>query len=56
MRGILLLIVGALLARLLLRLIRTLRSALPGDAAQKDVPLKKGKIIDAEFEDVDQDS
>lgn len=56
MRGILLLIVGALLARMLIRLLRTLRSALPGEDVQKDVPLDKDKIIDAEFEDLDKES
>ena len=56
MRGLLLLIVGALLARMLLRLVRTLRSALPGEDGQKDGPIKSGKIIDAEFEDVDRDN
>ena len=55
MRTLLILIIGALLARMVMRLARTLRSALPDEDDKPEAPVSKGKIIDAEFEDLDRD-
>lgn len=55
LRTLLIFIVGVILFKMVARLLNTVQSALPGDEPHKDDPLPKGKIIDAEFEDLDED-
>ena len=55
-RTLLIFIVGGILAGMVMRLIRTVSNVLPRDEKQDKKPLTKGKIIDAEFEDLDEDS
>ena len=54
-RSLLVLVLVGALAWLVIRLIRTLGQIMPGDAPHRPIPPGKRKIIDAEFEDVDQD-
>ncbi len=38
-----------------MRLLKTVKDVLPGDEQHKDDPVTKRKIIDAEFEDLNED-
>lgn len=55
LRALLVFIIGGILFKTVMRLLKTMQNALPGDEQHKDVPVAKGKIIDAEFEDLDED-
>ncbi|MCH7858299.1 MAG: hypothetical protein IID14_01205 [Candidatus Marinimicrobia bacterium] len=54
-RSLLIIILGGVLAWLILHLIRTVRQVMPGEPAKPADPFQNEKIIDAEFEDVEQD-
>lgn len=58
-RPLLIFIVGGILVWAVMRLLRTLTDALPGDKpggkSGKKPEVGRGKIIDAEFEDLDED-
>jgi hypothetical protein len=57
-RSLLIIILGGLLMWLILRLSRTLQDAVPrrGEADKSPTPLENDKIIDAEFEDINDKS
>lgn len=55
LRALLVFIVGGIMFGMIMRLLKTVKSVLPGDGQHKDAPVTKGKIIDAEFEDLDED-
>ena len=57
-RSLLIIILGGLLMWLILRLSRTLQDAVPrrGESDKSSTPLEKDKIIDAEFEDINNKS
>ncbi|UCD38533.1 MAG: hypothetical protein JSW54_03385, partial [Fidelibacterota bacterium] len=54
-RSVLIIILGAVLAWLILRLTRTVKDVLPGESKRRPSPLGGKKIIDAEFEDVTEE-
>lgn len=53
MRSLLIIILGGAIAWLVLQLIRTVKSIAPGKSEGPDDLVSNGKIIDAEFEDVE---
>ena len=54
-RPLLIFIIGGILVWAVMRLLRTLTEALPKDKSEKKSEVGRGKIIDAEFEDLDED-
>lgn len=55
LRPLLIFVVGGILVWAVMRLLRTLTNALPGEKPGKKSEVGRGKIIDAEFEDLDKD-
>ncbi len=53
-RTLLIIVLGGLLAWLILHLSRTLKEVMPGQPREQSSPLNEKKIIDAEFEDVNE--
>ncbi|MEE9465538.1 MAG: hypothetical protein V3W14_08220 [Candidatus Neomarinimicrobiota bacterium] len=48
-------ILGGAIAWMILRLLRTMRQIMPGDKQKTPPPFKDDQIIDAEFEDLEED-
>jgi hypothetical protein len=55
LRSLLIIALGAAITWLVLRLTRTFRRIMPGDHQESPPPYRDDQIIDAEFEDLDED-
>ncbi len=51
-RSLLVIIIGGIVIWLIIRLSLMMKDALPGAPRKRSSPLKEGRIIDAEFEDI----
>jgi len=55
LRSLMIIILGGAIAWMVLRLSRTMRQIMPGDKQETPPPFKDDQIIDAEFEDLEED-
>ncbi len=55
LRSLLIIALGAAISWLVLRLSRTFKRIMPGEHTESPPPYRDDKIIDAEFEDVDEE-
>ncbi len=55
LRSLMIIILGGAIAWMVLRLSKTMRQIMPGDTKKPPPPFKDDQIIDAEFEDLDEE-
>lgn len=55
LRSLLIIALGAAISWLVIRISRTFRRIMPGEQKESPPPYRDDQIIDAEFEDVDED-